>query len=869
MSENLIRYDLAEIRKAVAVLFADVKFGAGECVEVRVIDKKKHLTAAGWFDDKELLAKAVARLARDGFGPFPRHIHENAYWTCNPVNDALLSRQAKNTIEFAADTSSDNNITRRLWLPFDIDPLRPSGVSATAAERQLALDVTNNAVAKLVELGFLESCIVRGNSGNGYHDLIRVDLPNDPESRDLLKKCLAALQGLVGTGRVEIDPKVYNAARIIKCYGTLSCKGVSTEDRPWTSSKLTTVPDPVTVCPKELLEKLAALAPDKNPKRDLGQKRQGPWNPENTQVYIDWSPWDVTKQKSDGQPNELAKWLGPCIVDETHKDSAVILHTDGWWSYGCFHPQCEVNHKSFMAWAEEENGEKYPYPGRINPENPMEGWGVDDIMGEADLPTVTPAPEGKLAEPRKFALTDSGNGERLTHRWGNSLRYCTERGWYYWTGKHWQTDQVEKVNKAALQTVRSIVEDELPLHLKGVEDEETKKAVAGSVAKWAKASEGIGHLSAAVSLCHSIGQGINVQIGVFDQDPWLFNLDNGTLDLRTNEFRAHAQADMITNISRVIYDAEAKCPLWMEFLETVLAHNQELIAFVQRGAGYSLTGITAAHCLFMLWGTGRNGKSTFLEVLRYILGSYGTSTSMEIFLAKNQEGIPNDLAALCNARFVTGVETEDGRRLAEAKVKQITGGDTISARFLHHEFFNFLPQFKIWLGTNHRPAIRGTDEGIWRRIRLIPFEVYIPDGQVDEKLVDKLKSEAPGILNWMLAGLEEYRLGGLMEPQAVLVATDEYRKAEDWLARFLESETVQGPQHRTRARDVYARYKTWADDAKEFKQSERKFNEAMENKHAESTLSDGRKHYHLTLLPSTGLSWAGRGERTMDDTEVL
>ena len=881
MSEELKRYDLPEIRKAIAVLFADVKFGAGECVEVRVPDKKKHLVAAGWFDDVEALAKAVAVLARDGFGQpgSYRHIHENAYWTCNPVHDALLSRQTKNTIDFVADTSSDNNITRRLWLPIDIDPLRPSGVSATRGERKLALDVANNTVAKLVELGFPESCFAGGNSGNGYHVVIRVDLPNDNESRDLLKRCLAALQGLVGTGKVEIDPKVYNAARIIKCYGTLSCKGMNTEDRPWSRSKLTIVPDQVTVCPKELLEKLAALAPDKNPKRDLGRRRQGPWMLDNTQTYVEWTPWDAGDQQAGGKPGETAKWVGPCINDDSHKDAALILHDDGWWSFTCFHASCAgvVNHRTFMAWAEEEQGEKYPYPGRrTDTEDPMAGWGIDDVEGEGDLPTAVPAATGKPVEPKKFNLTDAGNGERLTHRWGNVLRYCTERGWYYWSGKHWQLDKVEKVNKAALATVRRIVQDELPLHLEGIDgdDEESKKLrdkITGDVMWWAKASEGIGHLNAAVTTCHQIGKGINVQIGVFDQDQWLFNVDNGTLDLRTNEFRPHAQADMITNISRVTYDPKADCPLWMEFLETVLAGDQELIAFVQRAAGYSLTGSTAAHCLFMLYGTGRNGKSTFLEVMQHILDTYGMSTSMEIFLAKNQEGIPNDLAALCNARFVTGVETEDGRRLAEAKVKQITGGDTISARFLHHEFFNFMPQFKIWIGTNHRPGIRGTDEGIWRRIRLIPFTVYIPDGKVDEKLVGKLKSESSGILNWMLAGLEEYKLGGLMEPEAVLIATSEYRKSEDWLARFLDAETIPatGPQHRTQARDVYNRYKTWADDAKEYKQSERKFNDAMEARNVESSKLNNKKLYHLILRPSTGIGWMGQGERVPEPEEVL
>jgi putative DNA primase/helicase len=572
----------------------------------------------------------------------------------------------------------------------------------------------------------------------------------------------------------------------------------------------------------------------------------------------------VTKQKSEGQPNELAKWLGPCIVDEKHKDSAIILHTDGWWSYGCFHNDCsEVNHKSFMAWAEEENGEKYPYPGG-RPETYDTTWLKEfegsDVLEESLAQAETVGTERKL-----FACTDLGNTERLLHRYGHLFRFCPEKGWHCWDGKRWVHDSERKLKRAVARMVR-LIKEEVDLVPADQED-------AGvEILKWAKASEGIGHFNAASSMAEGLGKVVG--INAFDQDQWLFNCANGTLDLLSNEFREHRQEDLITNISPVLYDPKAECPLWLEFLETVLAGDQELIAFVQRSAGYGLTGSTAAHCLFMLYGSGRNGKTTFLEVLQYISGTYATSTNMEIFLVKNNEGIPNDLAALNKARFVTSVETEDGRRLAEAKVKQITGGDTISARFLHKEFFSFLPQFKIWIGTNHRPVIRGTDEGIWRRIRLIPFEVYIPDGKVDEKLVSKLKSEASGILNWMLAGLEEYKLGGLMEPKAVIAATDDYRKSEDWLARFLEAETTPAtsPEHRTQARDLYNRYKTWADDAKEFKQPERKFNEAMEAKDVEFSKVHNKKLYHLLLGPSSAMRWATTAveqDKQIADTEIL
>jgi hypothetical protein len=399
------------------------------------------------------------------------------------------------------------------------------------------------------------------------------------------------MQGMVGTGKVEVDPKVYNAARIIKCYGTLSCKGMNTDERPWRWSRLTVVPEKIEVASRELPETLAALAPDKNTKRDIGQKRKGPWTVENTQTYLAWTQWDCGDQLSGGKTGETAKWLGPCIEDENHKDAALILHDDGWWSFTCFHPQCEMSHKIFMAHWEELQGEKYPFPGKRADSGDMTaGWDIADVEGGTG-PTIAPAAAGKQAEPRRFNLTDAGNGERLTYRWGNVFRYCTHRGWFYWTGKRWLLDEVEKIHKAALETVRRIP-DELPLHLQGIdgdgEDAEKRRdKIMSDVLGWAKASEGKGHLSATAELCHSIGKNINVRINAFDQDLWVFNCDNGTLDLRTNEFRPHNQDDLITNISPVAYDPKADCPLWLEFLDTVMAGDQELIGFLQLAAGYS------------------------------------------------------------------------------------------------------------------------------------------------------------------------------------------------------------------------------------------------------------------------------------------
>jgi hypothetical protein len=250
------RYDLEEIQRAISTLFQP-----DAVVEVRMINKKKRITVSGWFDDHKVMAKAVAKLARDGFGEGYRHVQENIYWTLNPVNPALLARQAKNTFEQAEANSGDADILCRRWLPVDIDPDRPTGISSTAEELKLAEEVLNTVLETLGKLGFDDSNVLIALSGNGYHLLIRIDLPNDAESLALVKECLAALDHVAGTEKIKIDQKVGNAARILKAYGTLSVKGVDTPDRPWRMSRLLRVPNIVTPCSRELLQKLAILAP--------------------------------------------------------------------------------------------------------------------------------------------------------------------------------------------------------------------------------------------------------------------------------------------------------------------------------------------------------------------------------------------------------------------------------------------------------------------------------------------------------------------------------------------------------------------------------------------------------------------------------
>jgi len=241
------------------------------------------------------------------------------------------------------------------------------------------------------------------------------------------------------------------------------------------------------------------------------------------------------------------------------------------------------------------------------------------------------------------------------------------------------------------------------------------------VAKWAAASEAAAKRAAMM---------VNVQkdsssaiASDFDTDKLLFNVQNGTLDLRTGELRPHRQRDLLSKISPIRFDARATCPLWIDTLGTIFDGDEKLVRFVQLALGYALTGLTREQCFFVLFGKGANSKSLLLSILREVLGDYQKHTAASTLMQKRGDAIPNDVAMLRGARLVTSIETHEGRKMDEALVKALTGDDPITARFFRKEFFTFSPEFKIFLATNHKPTIVGTDDGIWRRIRLIPFGV--------------------------------------------------------------------------------------------------------------------------------------------------
>lgn len=399
-------------------------------------------------------------------------------------------------------------------------------------------------------------------------------------------------------------------------------------------------------------------------------------------------------------------------------------------------------------------------------------------------------------------LTDLGNAERLVKRFGANLRYCWPWGrWLAWDGRHWAIDDTGAVLRTVKATMRGIYSEASD----GTNEDRRK-----TIAKWAMGSESQRRILAAMDLAKS-ELGIPILPDALDSAPWLLAVSNGTLDLRTGKLQPHDRANLITKLALVDYSPDAEAPTWAAFLQRVMDGNAALIAFLRRAVGYSLTGNVSERVLFFLYGLGANGKTTFLEAIRAVAGDYGLRTPTETLLVKRSGSIPNDVARLRGARLVTASESEAGKRLAESFVKDLTGGDTIAARFMRAEWFDFRPACKVWLATNHKPIIRGTDKAVWDRIRLIPWKVTIPEQEQDKRLSDKLLAELPGILAWAVGGAVEWYQDGLGIPGEVRAATARYRSEMDVLGGFIEDCCTLKPTARASAKDLHDTYKTWCE----------------------------------------------------------
>jgi len=378
---------------------------------------------------------------------------------------------------------------------------------------------------------------------------------------------------------------------------------------------------------------------------------------------------------------------------------------------------------------------------------------------------------------RVYERTDLGNAEAFAAEHHGRLRHVKDqRRWLVWNEGRWRPDQTGEAERAAKETTRQLL-----VSAAEIDDRDERRAAVGFALK----SQGDARIRALLSLASTEPE-IVLAASALDTDPYLLACRNGTLDLRTGTLRPHDPDDLISLGTDVDYHAKAECPRFLRFLDEIFAGDDELVDYVHRAAGYTLTGDVREHVLFALWGAGRNGKTKLIEALQLVLGDFARTTPFDTFAkTRHDRGPRNDIARLRRARMVVAAESTEGRQLDEAVVKLVSGGDTIAARFLYGEFFEFRPEFKLWLVTNHRPRVDGSDDAIWARLRLIPFEVSF-EGREDKTIGDQLAAEAEGILAWAVRGCLEWRRDGLGLPAKVAAATAEYRQDEDVLGAFLD-----------------------------------------------------------------------------------
>ncbi len=392
---------------------------------------------------------------------------------------------------------------------------------------------------------------------------------------------------------------------------------------------------------------------------------------------------------------------------------------------------------------------------------------------------------------RRGLNTDLGNARQLVARHGRDLRFCPKwNKWVFWDGNRWRIDETGEVERRAKETV-----------------------VAIRNVRHAKQSQSASRIRGMIFLART-EPGIPIGVDELDRDPNLFNCLNGTLDLRTGQLRDSRREDLLTKLARVNYNPKATCPIFEEFLARIMGNNEELIAYVQRCFGYALTGAVSEKAVFILHGSGDNGKTTLLEAIRHVLGDYAGQIPIESLMTRRSDGgVPNDIAGLNGRRFVTSSEGEQGKALAEAKLKLITGMGKLTARYLFQEYFEFDPTFKLFIDSNHKPEVRGTDNAIWNRLKLIPFNVSIPKAEQDKHLLEKLRTEAPGILAWAVRGCLEWQRNGLGEPSCVEAASKAYREEMDTVAEFVESECVLEAGLHATSDAIHSAYFLWCQEA--------------------------------------------------------
>lgn len=540
----------------------------------------------------------------------------------------------------------------------------------------------------------------------------------------------------------------------------------------------------------------------------------------------DWSQFYDSQSEADmALANDLAFWTArdPQKMDEIFRKSN--LYRDKW---------------------DEERGD-YTY-GDMTITRAIESCQNEFIPESTDTDfqifvmedAVKPAKKDK-----RYSYDDTGNAERLKDLFGENIRFnYTSNTWMYYDGKRWKYDDTGRMKILADKVVENMKNEKLFL-ADGVDQEDMEKY------RYRHWKDSRNH-NKKVNMMKECEHLLPVTNETFDNDFDLFNVQNGFVDLKAGKLNDHERKNYFTKISNVEYTDKADCPKWDEFLNDIFLGNHELVRFIQRAVGYSLSGHTSEQVLFVLYGNGRNGKSVFLDILNEVFGNYSTNIQPQAIMAsKNQSDASPEIAKLDGARLVTTTEPNEGERFDEGLLKQLTGGDRVSARKLYENEFEFTPQFKLWMATNHKPYVRGRDEGIWRRFIIIPFDKQIPLHEIDRDLTKKLKRELPAIMRWCVDGFLEWQRIGLSEPAIIKEQRDEYRVEMDSIAMFVEECCEVNPLQKVKASELFNAYDNWAKENHQHIMSSTKFGREMAKRYERKKYQGNRFYYGINISNET------------------
>jgi putative DNA primase/helicase len=772
----------------------------------------------------------------------PQMQPEGIYVTLNPVNPALLAR-ADNRLKAIRDkpiSATDEDVTTRRVFLVDADPTRPGGISATDEEK---------AAAKLVFDGVREDLRARGwpppmlnDSGNGYHGWYRIDLPRDDGKK--VERALKALAARHNTKTATLDTSVFNPSRIAKIPGTWARKGDSRPDRPHRMARVLEVPGAVEIVPAALIEALAGETTAPKVSESIGRPGVGKLKVKVTSGKCD--PVSRCRAYLAAVPGGVQGEHGS---DQTFKAARIVWNDFGIDEAEGYPLLQEWNKTCKPEWPEDgPQGLKRKWSEAVaaGPGSEGRGYKLHEQNGKHTNGDGKAHKSGPGPTPADFTDTDIANGRAFVANHGEDVRFVADWGqWVAFDGRRWEVDRSETiVERLAKETAAQLATDaaeqiaKLAIDMMNASTEDERKAIKAAQHKaqqalmWAKHTQDMRAVRRMLQAARSESAICIAKGGdVFDARRDLLNCPNGTVELRTGTLREHRREDYITRLCPTRFDPNAPRTEYLAFLAKVFDGKPKVATYVRELSGYAITGEVSDQTLQIFNGDGSNGKGVLIDLWTLVLGEseYAHTAAAELLVNDGWDRHPTEKTGLRGARLVVCSETGEDGALDESKMKALTGGDTITARFMRADFFQFTPTHKLILATNHRPRIRGTDHAVWRRLRLVPFAVRFwkdadkdldPKGdyperfKADQQLGGRLRTEAAGVLADMVThAVAFYRAGGVLNPPSeVTAATTDYRKAEDVIGQFFDARVDKDEKGKVKAADFYAAFKKWWED---------------------------------------------------------